>query len=209
MLNIIKFVTVCSVLAASLSVGITNAHAKRHHRDVIDFGQPEYVVLESQCEKTGFNLPRTLMVKPGAMVDVSIRSSLLFRRGSPDPYLYESDYSYNQVYGKLLLDTHWICQVKQDGLHPTLWLVPSIVTTSGSGAFNYLGVYQKEGEHFSVIQELFLGDRIEIESLSLEGGVVNLSFKQHALEQAMSDEPNELIGKKFSIIGTQLFEQRD
>ncbi|MFC0174249.1 hypothetical protein [Vibrio comitans] len=204
-----KFVTVCSVLAASLSVGASNAHAKRHHRDVIDFGQPEYVVLESQCDQTGFNLPRTILVKPGSMVDVSIRSSLVFRRGSQDPYLYQSDYSYNQVYGKLLLDTHWVCEVKQDGLHPTLWLVPSIVTTSGSGAFYYLGVYQKQDKHFSVIQELFLGDRIDIESLSLDGDVVNLSFKQHGLEQALSDKPNQLINKKFSIIGTQLFEQRD
>ncbi|GEA50717.1 hypothetical protein VIN01S_15210 [Vibrio inusitatus NBRC 102082] len=207
--NIIKFVTIFSVLVVSLSIGIANAHAKRHHRDVIEFGQPEYVVLESQCEKTGLNLPRTLLVKPGAMVDVSIRSNLLFRRGSENPYLYESDYSYNQVNGKLLLDTHWVCEVKQNGLHPTLWIVPSIVTTSGSGAFYYLGVYRKEDKHFSVIQELFLGDRIQIESLSLTGDVINLTFKQHGLSQALSDEPNELISRKFSIVGTQLFEQRD
>ncbi|GAD79717.1 hypothetical protein VEZ01S_19_01320 [Vibrio ezurae NBRC 102218] len=170
--------------------------------------EPLTVSLDSHCDQTQFDLPASLVVKPGALTDVIIQSSVQFRRGRVDPYLYESDYVYNQVKSKLLLNTHWLCEIQQRNQQSraAVWLIPSIVRTSGSGAFYYLDVNQKENGHYSISQELFLGDRIEIESLIYKNNTVELSFKQHALSQSLAEQPNQLITRRFTLSGNQLVE---
>ncbi|CAM3048091.1 hypothetical protein [Vibrio rarus] len=199
--NILKVITICFSIAASATA---SAGVKNHFMANTGFAPSQSVALDSQCGPSQFDLPTSLLVKPGALTDVVMQSNVQFLRGIEDPYLYESGYTYDQVKGKFFLDTHWLCEIKQQGSHPALWIVPSIVTTSGSGVFYYLDVNERKADHYSIAQELFLGDRIKIESLVYHHGVVELSFKQHSLHQAMAEHPNELITKRFVIKGNQL-----
>ncbi|GAD89159.1 hypothetical protein VHA01S_016_00160 [Vibrio halioticoli NBRC 102217] len=207
MLNILKVALIGSVLMA----GVANADSYTKHdlKHSAKLYKVSEVHLDSRCEHSQFNLPKSLVVKPGALNDVIIQSSVQFHRGIQDPYLYESDYVYNQVKSKLLLSTHWLCEIKQNRTNPRLWLVPSVVRTSGSGAFYYLDVNQKHQGHYSIAQELFLGDRIEIESLVYKQNTVELSFKQHSLSQSMAEKPNQLITRRFTLSDSRLFERKN
>ncbi|CAM4208791.1 hypothetical protein [Vibrio neonatus] len=207
MLKIFKIMLVGSVLMAGVvSAGSYSKHDLKH---TVRLYKASEVSLDSRCDHSQFDLPKSLVVKPGTLTDVIIQSSVKFHRGIDDPYLYESDYVYNQVKSKLLLNTHWLCEIKKNRAQAPLWVVPSVVRTSGSGAFYYLDVNQKHDGHYSIAQELFLGDRIEIESLVYNNNTLELSFKQHTLSQSMAEAPDELITRRFTLSGNQLFERKN
>ncbi|OBT09467.1 hypothetical protein A9264_14600 [Vibrio sp. UCD-FRSSP16_10] len=186
----------------NLNLSDVNAQNKNSHLQSFS----KTVSLDSQCDEAQFNLPKSLMVKASKFDDAIIQSNVQFHRGLVDPYIYQSSYNYNQVKGKLQLNTHWLCKIVQNSSKPTLWLMPTIAMTSGSGSFYYLDVDQKQGDHFTIAQELFLGDRIAINSLVYKQNSIELSYKQHTLTQAMSDQPSELITRHFSISEGKLVE---
>lgn len=78
--------------------------------------------------------------------------------------------------------------INNDGHHDTLVLLAQ--ESGGSGVFYYaaLALGQEEGYYGS--NAVFLGDRIKPQSEEYRQGMVVLNYKEHATDQAMTEEPN-------------------
>ena len=123
--------------------------------------------------------------------------------------LLKGQYDAGATKGEVLVPTEFIAQRDING---TPWIIaPVIVTTQGSGAFYYLGLFKFDAVPSRVVllNSVFLGDRIKISSLEwVSDTKVSLSYLEHGKEQAFADQPNQLISATVLRVGNSLSMQQ-
>ncbi|MFN1580375.1 hypothetical protein [Vibrio rotiferianus] len=123
--------------------------------------------------------------------------------------LLKGQYDAGATKGEVLVPTEFIAQRDING---TLWIIaPVIVTTQGSGAFYYLGLFKFDAVPSRVVllDSVFLGDRIKISSLEwVSDTKVSLSYLEHGKEQALAEQPNQLISATILRVGNSLSMQQ-
>lgn len=111
--------------------------------------------------------------------------------------------------GEVLLPTEFIAQ---RNVSETPWIVaPVIVTTQGSGAFYYIGLFKFDAVPSRVVllNSVFIGDRIKMSSLKWNSDTqISLSYLQHGEDQAMAEQPNQLITTTLKRVGNNLHMQQ-
>lgn len=121
----------------------------------------------------------------------------------------KGQYDSGATRGEVLVPTAFIAQRK---IGDTPWVVaPLIVTTQGSGAFYYLGLFKFDSVPSRVVllNSVFLGDRIEIVSLEWENDTqISVSYLQHGENQAMAEQPNQLMTVEIKRIDNDLLMQQ-
>lgn len=80
------------------------------------------------------------------------------------------------------------------------------INTGGSGEFFYLVAFDSTDMGYKMTSSVPLDDRIVIEILSVEGDVVSISYRTHGPDQAMVDNPNVQVEKKFKYMDGTLSE---
>ncbi|NOH48293.1 MULTISPECIES: hypothetical protein [Vibrio] len=123
--------------------------------------------------------------------------------------LLKGQYDAGATKGEVLVPTEFIAQRDING---TPWIIaPVIVTTQGSGAFYYLGLFKFDAVPSRVVllNSVFLGDRIKISSLEwVSDTKVSLSYLEHGKEQALAEQPNQLISATILRVGNSLSMQQ-
>ncbi len=121
----------------------------------------------------------------------------------------KGQYDSGATRGEVLVPTAFIAQRK---IGDTPWVVaPLIVTTQGSGAFYYLGLFKFDSVPSRVVllNSVFLGDRIKMASLEWENDTqISLSYLQHGENQAMAEQPNQLMTVEIKRIDNDLLMQQ-
>ncbi len=90
-------------------------------------------------------------------------------------------------------------------------MAPVIVTTQGSGAFYYIGLFKFDAVPSRVVllNSVFIGDRIKMSSLKWNSDTqISLSYLQHGEDQAMAEQPNQLITTTLKRVGNNLHMQQ-
>ncbi|NOH69138.1 hypothetical protein [Vibrio rotiferianus] len=123
--------------------------------------------------------------------------------------LLKGQYDAGATKGEVLVPTEFIAQRDINGAP---WIIaPVIVTTQGSGAFYYLGLFKFDAVPSRVVllNSEFLGDRIKISSLEwVSDTKVSLSYLEHGEEQALAEQPNQLISATILRVGNSLSMQQ-
>ncbi|MFN1617892.1 hypothetical protein [Vibrio rotiferianus] len=123
--------------------------------------------------------------------------------------LLKGQYDAGATKGEVLVPTEFVAQRDING---TPWIIaPVIVTTQGSGAFYYLGLFKFDAVPSRVVllNSVFLGDRIKMSSLEwVSDTKVSLSYLEHGKEQAFADQPNQLISATVLRVGNSLSMQQ-
>lgn len=123
--------------------------------------------------------------------------------------LLKGQYDAGATKGEVLVPTEFIAQRDING---TPWIIaPVIVTTQGSGAFYYLGLFKFDAVPSRVVllNSVFLGDRIKISSLEwVSDTKVSLSYLEHGKEQSLAEQPNQLISATILRVGNSLSMQQ-
>jgi hypothetical protein len=123
--------------------------------------------------------------------------------------LLKGQYDAGATKGEVLVPTEFIAQRDINGIP---WIIaPVIVTTQGSGAFYYLGLFKFDAVPSRVVllNSVFLGDRIKISSLEwVSDTKVSLSYLEHGKEQALAEQPNQLISATILRVGNSLSMQQ-
>ena len=123
--------------------------------------------------------------------------------------LLKGQYDAGATKGEVLVPTEFVAQRDING---TPWIIaPVIVTTQGSGAFYYLGLFKFDAVPSRVVllNSVFLGDRIKISSLEwVSDTKVSLSYLEHGKEQALAEQPNQLISATILRVGNSLSMQQ-
>ncbi|CAH1579070.1 hypothetical protein [Vibrio rotiferianus] len=123
--------------------------------------------------------------------------------------LLKGQYDAGATKGEVLVPTEFVAQRDING---TPWIIaPVIVTTQGSGAFYYLGLFKFDAVPSRVVllDSVFLGDRIKISSLEwVSDTKVSLSYLEHGKEQALAEQPNQLISATILRVGNSLSMQQ-
>ena len=123
--------------------------------------------------------------------------------------LLKGQYDAGATKGEVLVPTELVAQRDING---TPWIIaPVIVTTQGSGAFYYLGLFKFDAVPSRVVllNSVFLGDRIKISSLEwVSDTKVSLSYLEHGKEQALAEQPNQLISATILRVGNSLSMQQ-
>lgn len=111
--------------------------------------------------------------------------------------------------GEVLVPIEFIAQ---RDINETPWIVtPVIVTTQGSGAFYYIGLFKFDAVPSRVVllNSVFIGDRIKMSSLKWESDTqISLSYLQHGENQAMAEQPNQLNSTTLKRVGNNLHMQQ-
>lgn len=77
--------------------------------------------------------------------------------------------------------------------------------TGGSGTFVYVGYLKGlSNDVYQSTATQFLGDRVEVKNLSIEGGRIKTTYMERKLETPFSSPPDLLHTKHFTIEGDQL-----
>ncbi|EDK30882.1 hypothetical protein VSWAT3_12457 [Vibrionales bacterium SWAT-3] len=92
-----------------------------------------------------------------------------------------------------------------------IFVAPMWVSNQGSGVFYYLGLFKHDQQRSRVIlvDQLFLGDRVEIQTLEVaqpdvtqakgkQNGEGFIGFTQHSAEQSFVEAPSEKVLMSFS-----------
>ncbi|WP_411065411.1 hypothetical protein [Vibrio rotiferianus] len=123
--------------------------------------------------------------------------------------LLKGQYDAGATKGEVLVPTEFVAQRDING---TPWIIaPVIVTTQGSGAFYYLGLFKFDAVPSRVVllNSVFLGDRIKMSSLEwVSDTKVSLSYLEHGKEQALAEQPNQLISATILRVGNSLSMQQ-
>lgn len=123
--------------------------------------------------------------------------------------LLKGQYDAGATKGEVLVPTEFVAQRDING---TPWIIaPVIVTTQGSGAFYYLGLFKFDAVPSRVVllNSVFLGDRIKISSLEwVSDTKVSLSYLEHGKEQALAEQPNQLISATILRVSNSLSMQQ-
>ncbi|MGR5230769.1 hypothetical protein [Vibrio sp. WZ-1] len=123
--------------------------------------------------------------------------------------LLKGQYDAGATKGDVLVPTEFIAQRDING---TPWVIaPVVVTTQGSGAFYYLGLFKFDAVPSRVVllNSVFLGDRIKMSSLEwVSDTKISLSYLEHGKNQAMSEQPDQLISATILRVGNDLSMQQ-
>ncbi|MGR4988047.1 hypothetical protein ACPV3U_00550 [Vibrio rotiferianus] len=123
--------------------------------------------------------------------------------------LLKGQYDAGATKGDVLVPTEFIAQRDING---TPWVIaPVVVTTQGSGAFYYLGLFKFDAVPSRVVllNSVFLGDRIKMSSLEwVSDTKISLSYLEHGKNQAMSEQPEQLISATILRVGNDLSMQQ-
>jgi hypothetical protein len=123
--------------------------------------------------------------------------------------LLKGQYDAGATKGDVLVPTEFIAQRDING---TSWVIaPVVVTTQGSGAFYYLGLFKFDAVPSRVVllNSVFLGDRIKMSSLEwVSDTKISLSYLEHGKNQAMSEQPDQLISATILRVGNDLSMQQ-
>ncbi|ODM59257.1 hypothetical protein BC455_01585 [Vibrio harveyi] len=121
----------------------------------------------------------------------------------------KGQYDAGATKGEVLVPTEFIAQ---RNVSETPWIVaPVIVTTQGSGAFYYIGLFKFDAVPSRVVllNSVFIGDRIKMSSLKWNSDTqISLSYLQHGEDQAMAEQPNQLITTTLKRVGNNLHMQQ-
>ncbi|MFN1598582.1 hypothetical protein [Vibrio harveyi] len=121
----------------------------------------------------------------------------------------KGQYDAGSTKGEVLVPTEFIAQ---RNVSETPWIVaPVIVTTQGSGAFYYIGLFKFDAVPSRVVllNSVFIGDRIKMSSLKWNSDTqISLSYLQHGEDQAMAEQPNQLITTTLKRVGNNLHMQQ-
>ncbi len=69
----------------------------------------------------------------------------------------------------------------------------------GSGLFYYVAAVMNEDEGLKSTNSLFLGDRIEMKTISIDSGLIKVEYLDRTLEQAYTDKPTVEVTKTFEV----------
>lgn len=121
----------------------------------------------------------------------------------------KGDYDAGGTKGAVLVPTEFI--VQRD-IGDTSWVVaPVIVTTQGSGAFYYIGLFKFDPlpSRVVLLNSVFVGDRIQMSKLEWKDDKqISLSYLEHGEDQAMAESPEQLISKTLKRVGNDLHMQQ-
>lgn len=118
-------------------------------------------------------------------------------------------YDAGSTKGKVLLPTEFIAQ-RQINQEPWI-LAPMIVTTQGTGAFYYIGLFKFDALPSRVIllDSVFIGDRIKFHQLEWrDDTIIEASYLTHDVNQAMSEPPKQLNSVSLKRVGNFLHMQQ-
>ncbi|WP_261818059.1 hypothetical protein [Vibrio gallicus] len=156
------------------------------------------------CDVADYNRPNTLHLDMSENADVQIASQLLLEPSQHDKRLYQSTERYTESNLQLFIDTNYVCFNKGSNGYV---VVPSIVTSGASGVFYYLTLYQVNPQRWMFKNEVFLGDRVELNSLSFKGDQFHIVYSEHGIDQAMAEHPQQTVSREFRITDNKLTEQ--
>ncbi|MFN1533867.1 hypothetical protein [Vibrio jasicida] len=121
----------------------------------------------------------------------------------------KGDYDAGATKGSVLVPTDFIA--KREIGKATWVAAPVIVTTQGSGAFYYLGLFKFDPvpSRVVLINSVFVGDRIQMSKLEWKDDKhISLSYLEHGEDQAMAEQPEQLISKTLKRVGNDLHMQQ-
>ncbi|PFG58403.1 hypothetical protein ATG66_0953 [Vibrio sp. ES.051] len=102
-------------------------------------------------------------------------------------------YDAGATQGQVIVPTAFIAQREISDIH---WITaPMIVSTQGSGAFYYVGLFKFDPvpSRVVLVDSIFVGDRIKLNQLAWRDDVtITFSYLAHGEEQAMAEVPNQL-----------------
>lgn len=81
------------------------------------------------------------------------------------------------------------------------------INSGGSGEFFYLISLKPSNGGWEMTSSQPLGDRIDLQSVKLDGKTIKVDFKDHGPEQAMVDAPNVQVHKVYEIVDGTLQEK--
>ncbi|KJY82849.1 hypothetical protein TW81_11600 [Vibrio galatheae] len=98
--------------------------------------------------------------------------------------------------GIIVIDSRRIIEIDSKTFVSTLAL-----SNQGSGTFYYLvvSIYDEFRQRMVTTDSVFLGDRISVERLSFEEGVVTVKLLERDVHQSMSEEPSQLTTILFKV----------
>ncbi|MGR5069169.1 MULTISPECIES: hypothetical protein [Vibrio] len=121
----------------------------------------------------------------------------------------KGQYDAGATKGEVVVPTAFIAQRDIAG---TPWLVaPVIVTTQGSGAFYYVGLFKFDPipSRVVLLDSVFIGDRIQMSDLEWASDTeILLTYLQHGENQAMAEPPNQLTSVALKRVGNDLLMQQ-
>ena len=81
------------------------------------------------------------------------------------------------------------------------FVAPFSVSNQGSGLLNYVGLFEQdfEGNRIRHLDSYFIGDRIQLNEIRIDGSLIGLSFNQHSDKQAYAEMPTEAVNLKLSV----------
>lgn len=161
-------------------------------------------MISNSCDSTAFERPEVISVDMSTFAELRSSAKFIFLPSQYDANLYQSEKRYSQADLQLFIDTNYVCSFTDNGDY---LILPSMVTGGGSGLFYYLALYKIEQGYWVLKDEMFLGDRIEINSLTHNGENYRILYTQHGVDQAMAEEPKEKVSRKFLITDNKLTEQ--
>ncbi|EOX3944788.1 MULTISPECIES: hypothetical protein [Vibrio] len=119
------------------------------------------------------------------------------------------DYDAGATKGQVLVPTASISQREIEGVS---WVVaPMIVTTQGSGSFNYVGLFKFDPlpSRVVLLDSIFVGDRVKFTQLEWKSDTtITLSYLAHGDDQAMADTPNQFNSSTLQRVGNNLHMQQ-
>ncbi|AVH30271.1 hypothetical protein [Vibrio diabolicus] len=119
------------------------------------------------------------------------------------------DYDAGATKGQVLVPTAFISQREIESVS---WIAaPMIVTTQGSGSFNYVGLFKFDPVPSRVVllDSIFVGDRVKFTQITWESdAIITLSYLAHGDDQAMADTPNQLNSSTLKRVGNNLHMQQ-
>ncbi|MCR9983538.1 hypothetical protein WMY97_05945 [Vibrio diabolicus] len=119
------------------------------------------------------------------------------------------DYDAGATKGQVLVPTAFI---SQRDIESVSWITaPMIVTTQGSGSFNYVGLFKFDPVPSRVVllDSIFVGDRVKFTQITWESdSIITLSYLAHGDDQAMADTPNQLNSSTLKRVGNNLHMQQ-
>ena len=111
--------------------------------------------------------------------------------------------------GVVTVDTQKLFVSKLGETH--FYVAPMSVSNQGSGVFYYLGLFKHDQQRSRVVlvDQLFLGDRVQIQTLEVakqegtqskgkQSGEGFIGFTQHSAEQSFAEAPSEKVLMSFS-----------
>lgn len=123
--------------------------------------------------------------------------------------LLKGQYDAGATKGEVVVPTAFIAQREIKG---TPWVAaPVIVTTQGSGAFYYVGLFKFDPVPSRVVllDSVFIGDRIQMSDLEWASDTeILVTYLKHGENQAMAEKPKQLISAALKRVGNDLLMQQ-